>query len=119
MTKHTDDALVRVHGGDGRDADARWLDDVDGVDADARTDVARRRGVVHWHGGRDDEWIAALRATPHRGQGFDASTSLLERTIGRWSRRRRPSRRGHEAARETPRLVCGTANVLGRRRRKR
>src|SRR5512145_3201370 len=44
-----DDRLVRVHVGDGRDADARWLDDVDGVDADARTDVARRRGVVPWH----------------------------------------------------------------------
>src|SRR5712664_2520936 len=49
-----DDRLVRVHVGDGRDADARWLDDVDGVDADARTDVARRRGVVPCHVGRDD-----------------------------------------------------------------
>ena len=28
--------------------------DVDGVDADARTDVARRRGVVPRHVGRDD-----------------------------------------------------------------
>src|SRR5580704_4288278 len=28
-----DDRLVRVHVGDGRDADARRLDDVDGVDA--------------------------------------------------------------------------------------
>src|ERR1700730_5870375 len=35
-----DDRLVRVHVGDGRDADARRLDDVDGVDADAPTDVA-------------------------------------------------------------------------------
>src|SRR5713101_8354114 len=43
------DRLVRVHVGDGRDADARRLDDVDGVDADARTDVARRRGVGPWH----------------------------------------------------------------------
>ena len=48
------DRLVRVHVGDGRDADARRLDDVDGVDADARTDVARRRGVVPRHVGRDD-----------------------------------------------------------------
>src|SRR5712664_4430225 len=48
------DRLVRVHGGDGRDADARRLDDVDGVDADAGTDVARRRGIVPWHVGRDD-----------------------------------------------------------------
>ena len=49
-----DDRLVHVHVGDGRDADARRLDDVDGVDADARTDVARRRGVVPRHVGRDD-----------------------------------------------------------------
>src|SRR5262249_43134132 len=49
-----DDGLVRVHVGDGRDADARRLNDVDGVDADARTDVARRRGVVPRHVGRDD-----------------------------------------------------------------
>jgi hypothetical protein len=34
------------HVGDGRDADARRLDDGDGVDADARTDVARRRIVI-------------------------------------------------------------------------
>jgi hypothetical protein len=48
------DRLVRVHVGDGRDADARRLDDGNGVDADARTDVARGRGVVPWHVGRDD-----------------------------------------------------------------
>src|SRR6476619_6191266 len=35
------DCLVRVHDGNGRDADARRLDDVDGVDADARTDMVR------------------------------------------------------------------------------
>src|SRR5919198_69648 len=52
--RSADDALVRVHIGDGRDADARRLDDVDGVDADARTDMARGRGVVPWHVGRDD-----------------------------------------------------------------
>src|SRR5262245_10171004 len=40
-----DDALVRVHVRDGKDADARRLDDVDGVDADARTNVARRRRI--------------------------------------------------------------------------
>ena len=50
-----DDRLVLVDVGNGRDADARRLDDVDGVDADARTDVARRRGVVPWHVGRDDD----------------------------------------------------------------
>src|SRR5919201_461415 len=49
-----DDRLVRVHVGDGRDADARRLEDVDGVDADARADVARRRRVVPRHVGRDD-----------------------------------------------------------------
>ena len=49
-----DDRLVRVHVGDGRDADARRLDDVDGVDADARTNVARCRGVVPRHVSRDD-----------------------------------------------------------------
>src|ERR1700724_372723 len=49
-----DHRLVRVHVGDGRDTDARRLDDVDGVDADARADVARRRGVVPRHVGRDD-----------------------------------------------------------------
>src|SRR4249920_563915 len=41
-----DDQLVHVHVGDGRDADARRLDDVDGVDADARADVARRLGII-------------------------------------------------------------------------
>src|SRR5437660_933976 len=49
-----DDRLVHVHVGDGRDADARRLDDVDGVDADARTDVAGRRDIVRRHVGRDD-----------------------------------------------------------------
>src|SRR6266852_4045308 len=48
------DRLVHIHVGDGRDADARRLDDVDGVDADARTELARRRGVVPRHVGRDD-----------------------------------------------------------------
>src|SRR6267154_1693038 len=48
------DRLVRVHVADGRDADARRLDDVDGVDADARTDVARHRDVVPGHVDRDD-----------------------------------------------------------------
>src|SRR5260370_28675137 len=50
-----DDRLVRIHVGDGRDADARRLDHVDGVDADARTDLARRRGVGPRHVGRDDD----------------------------------------------------------------
>jgi len=42
---------VRVHVGDGQDADARRLDDVDGVDADARDrrgPVPRRRSLAMW-----------------------------------------------------------------------
>src|SRR5262245_41229292 len=39
-----DDRLVLVHVDDGRDGDARRLDVVDGLDAHARADVARRRG---------------------------------------------------------------------------
>src|SRR2546428_7189973 len=35
------DRLVRVHVGDGRDADARRLDDVNDVDANARADLVR------------------------------------------------------------------------------
>src|SRR4030095_4491074 len=41
-----EDRVVRVDVGDGRNADAWRLDDVDGVDADAGPDLARRRGVV-------------------------------------------------------------------------
>jgi hypothetical protein len=40
-----DDRLVRIHVGNGRDADARRLNNVDGVDADARTDATRRAAV--------------------------------------------------------------------------
>src|SRR5207245_1348390 len=47
------DRLVRVHVGDGH-AHARRLDDVNGVDADARTDMARRCRDVPWHVGGDD-----------------------------------------------------------------
>src|SRR5450631_2185324 len=50
----SDGPLVRVDVVDARDADARRLDDVDGVDADVRTDVARRRGVVPRNVGGDD-----------------------------------------------------------------
>src|SRR5438876_12060560 len=39
---------------DGRDADGRRRDDVDGVDADAWSDMARHRGVFPCHVGRDD-----------------------------------------------------------------
>jgi len=46
--------LVRVHVGDGRHANARRLDNVDGMDADARTDVAWSGGIFPRHVGRDD-----------------------------------------------------------------
>jgi hypothetical protein len=49
-----DDRLVRVDVGDGRDADARRLDDVDGVDADAWTDLGKHWRVPPRHVGRDD-----------------------------------------------------------------
>ncbi len=52
--RRSHDHLVRIHVGDGRDADARRLDHVDGVDADARTDVDRCRNVVPWYVGHDD-----------------------------------------------------------------
>jgi len=38
----------------GEIADVRRLDDGDGVDADAKIDLARRRSVVSLHVGRDD-----------------------------------------------------------------
>ncbi len=50
----SDDRVVHVDVGHGRDADARRLDDVDDVDADAGPDVARRRGLVPRHVDRDD-----------------------------------------------------------------
>src|SRR3954471_20687136 len=49
-----DHCLVCVHVGDGRDADARRLVDVDGVDVDPWIYMARRRGDVSWHVDRDD-----------------------------------------------------------------
>ena len=47
-----------------RDADARWLDDVDGVDADAWPDVARRRSVLSRHVDRHDGGDDAAVADP-------------------------------------------------------
>src|SRR5437879_3934819 len=72
------DRLVRVHVGDGRDAYARRLDDVDGVDADAPTDVARRRGVVPWHVGCDDGGDDAAVLGPN----------AVALPLGRWQDRR-------------------------------
>src|SRR4029077_16786961 len=59
-----DDRLVRRDAGDGGDADARRLDDVDGVDADAGPDVARRRRVLPPHVDRDDGGDDAAIAGP-------------------------------------------------------
>src|SRR5438128_6081153 len=81
------DRLVRVHVGDGRDADARRLDDVDDVDADARTDVARRRGVVPWHVGGDDGGDDAAVPDPDG----------LALPPGRWQARRNAPRSADRA----------------------
>src|SRR5215203_6545317 len=85
-----DDRLVRVHVGDGRDADARRLDDVDGVDADARTDVAGRRGLVPLHVGRhdggDDAAVPgpdAVALPPSRGRDRRDAPRPSDRTRGR------------------------------------
>src|SRR5258708_15458061 len=84
-----DDRLVRVHVGGGRDADGRRVGDVDGVDARARTDVDRRRGVVPRHVGRDG------------GSGdapiLDANAVALP--PGRWPDRRDAARSADRAGR--------------------
>ena len=46
--------LVEVHVGEGRDADARRLNDVDDLDAHARTDMGRRHIFVLGHVRHDD-----------------------------------------------------------------
>ena len=63
--RDADYCLVRIHVVDARDADGRKRDDVQGVDADARTDVARGRGVVHRHVGRDDGSDDVAVVVPH------------------------------------------------------
>src|SRR5204863_9678876 len=72
--RNADDRLVRVDVGDGNNADARRLEDVDGVDADARTDVAGCCGVVPLHvgcdDGSDDAAVASANAVAiPRGRG--------------------------------------------------
>lgn len=39
--------MVHIDGGDARNADARWLDHVDDVDANAGADVGRREELAH------------------------------------------------------------------------
>jgi hypothetical protein len=46
--------LVRIHAGNAKDVDARRLDDVDSVDAEAGTGTGRRRCLVHRDVGDDD-----------------------------------------------------------------
>ena len=64
---------VHVNVGNERDAHARWLDDVDAVDANAWTDVALRHSVVPWyvayHDDRDDAAVvnADVAALPPSG----------------------------------------------------
>src|ERR1700704_4531230 len=91
------DRLVRVHVGDGRDDDARRLDDVDGVDAHARTDVDRRRGVVPRHVGRDDGSDDA--AIP--------DTKSVALPPGHWPDRRDAARSGDRAGRRGGLLCVG------------
>ncbi len=56
--------MVHIDVGDGRDADARRLDDVDGVDADARTNVDRGHYVIPRDVGRDDGGDDAASLVP-------------------------------------------------------
>src|SRR5665213_1132406 len=86
LQRGSDDPLLH-HVGDGRDADARWLDDVDGVDAHARTDVVRCRGVVprhvDRHDGSDDAAILGARAValpPGRRQERRSASGSADRT---------------------------------------
>src|SRR5437773_4456857 len=88
-----DDRPLRAHVGDGRDADAGndnagGLGDVGGVDADARTDVARCRGLVPWHVDRDDDGDDA--AIP----GADAVALSPDRRPGRRGAARPADRAG-------------------------
>src|SRR5579864_5195839 len=52
--RSTDHCLVWLDVNDGRDADARRLDDVDGVDAAGWTDLAGSYDIIRWHVVRDD-----------------------------------------------------------------
>jgi len=78
-----DGCLVLVHVGEGRESDARRLDDVDGVDADARTDVAWRRGVVPRRVGRDDDGDDAPVPVPTLRRYRQAVGGTVETYLGR------------------------------------
>jgi predicted metal-binding membrane protein len=58
---------VQLHVGNGRDADARRLEDVDDLDANARTELARGRCIVSWHVGRNDGGDDAAIRDPGAG----------------------------------------------------
>ena len=73
--------LVRVHVRDARHGDAGRLDDVDGVDADAGPELARRRRHVPRHverddGGDDAAVLAAHAVRYRRGRGRGARPRL-------------------------------------------
>jgi len=75
----SDRRLVQIHVGARRDAHARRLDDVDGLDADARPVVAGCRRLVSRHVGRHDGGhdvavagsvaVALPRGAPYGGRG--------------------------------------------------
>ena len=85
------DRLVHLDVDDGRDVDAGWLVDVDGVDANARTDVARLWSVIPGHVGRDDGsddaavlGADALALPPGRGHEGRKTPGLADLRSGRW-----------------------------------
>lgn len=80
-----DDRLVRVDVGDGRDADAPRLDDVDGVDADAWTDLGKRWRVLPRHLGRDDDAMLSANAValpPAVARTGETRLGLLTALVG-------------------------------------
>src|ERR1700722_3370506 len=84
------DRLVRLDVGDGGYADAGWLDDVNGVDADARTDMAWRRRIIPGYVDRDDgshdaAMLGANAMALPPGGGWDRSDASRLANSTRWS----------------------------------
>ena len=124
------DRLVHFDVGDGWHADARGLDDVDDVDADARPDVAGRRGVIPWHVARDDGgddaagtgarcWCATNVAVATTAQTrLDLLTSYCWRRLLLRLDRLWPGcvSAGHRAGRDRDASTGSGARCAGRRR---